>query len=173
MTDRRLLGCLLAAPLAACGNVQKIDPSQQVGPNPVLPKPVEELVAAVGVPKVVGWKAGETPTVPNGFQIQPMATGLSNPRNVYALPNGDVLVVETDRVGTEPVDRPKDPIRDFIMSMAHGGGGAKETAGATGGPPQRITVLRDTDGDGKPELKTVLIDHLNSPFGVVLVGNEL
>src|SRR5690349_21825171 len=163
---------LAAIPLAACGNPQNIDPSQQVGPNPVLPKPAEELIAAVGVPKVVGWKEGQTPSVPAGFRIQAMATGLSNPRNVYTLPNGDILVVESDRVGTEPLDRPKDPIRDFIMSMAHGGGGAKETSG-TSGKPQRITLLRDADGDGRAELKSVLVDHLNSPFGVVLVGNDL
>src|SRR6476660_9201791 len=114
------------ASLASCGSGQKIDPSQQVGPNPVLPKPVEELIAAVGVPKVVGWKQGEVPSVPAGFRIQALAKGLSNPLNVYLIANGDVLVVESDRVGSEPVDRPKDPIRDFIMSIAHGGGG-KET----------------------------------------------
>src|SRR5438132_1279290 len=139
----------------------------------VLPDPVEELVAAVGVPKVVGWKQGETPIVPKGFHIEALATGLSNPRRVYPLPNGDILIVETDRQGSEPVDRPKDPIRDFIMTMAHGGGGGKETAGAGAGTPQRITLLRDADGDGKAELKTVLLDHLYMPFGVVLVGNEL
>ena len=165
--------CVASLALAACGRVQNIDPSQQIGPNPVLPGPAEELIAAVGVPKVVGWKPGETPTVPRGFKIQAMATGLSSPRRVYALPNGDVLVVETQRTGSEPVDRPKDPVRDFIMAMAHGGGGATETAGAGGGPPQRITLLRDADGDGKPELKSVLVDHLNSPFGVVVVGNDL
>jgi glucose/arabinose dehydrogenase len=170
---KRYATLAIFASLASCGSGQKIDPSQQVGPNPVLPKPVEELIAAVGVPKVVGWKAGETPAVPAGFKIEAMATGLVSPRRVYALPNGDVLVVESQRVGTEPVDRPKDPIRDFIMSMAHGGGGATETQGAAGGPPQRITLLRDADGDGKPELKSVLLDHLNSPFGVVLVGNDL
>jgi glucose/arabinose dehydrogenase len=135
----------------------------------VLPDPAEELVAAVGVPEVVGWKAGEAPSVPAGFHIVAMATGLSNPREVYPLVNGDLLVVESQRVGSEPVDRPKDPIRDFIMSMAHGGGGGKES----GGPAQRITLLRDADGDGKPELKSVLVDHLNSPFGAVVVGNDL
>ena len=165
--------CLALVALAGCGRVQDIDPSQQVGPNPVLPKPAEELIAAVGVPTVVGWKQGETPTVPPGFRIAAMATGLSNPRTVYPLPNGDILVVETQRVGSEPLERPKDPIRDFIMSMAHGGGGAKETAGTQGGPPQRITLLRDANGDGKPELKSVLLDHLNSPFGIALVGNDL
>jgi glucose/arabinose dehydrogenase len=170
---RRAMMLLAALPLAACGRGQDIDPMQQVGPNPVLPAPYEALISAVGVPKVIGWKAGETPTVPRGFQITPLATGLSNPRNVLALPNGDILVVESQRVGSEPVDRPKDPVRDFIMSMAHGGGGATETAGAGGGPPQRITLLRDADGDGKPELKTVLVDHLNSPFGIAVVGNAL
>jgi glucose/arabinose dehydrogenase len=172
MTRRLFTGVAFVA-LSACGNPQNIDPSQQVGPNPVLPKPVEELVAAVGVPKVIGWKQGETPIVPAGFHIQAMATGLANPRNVYPLANGDILVVETQRVGSEPVDRPKDPIRDFIMSLAHGGGGGKETAGAAGGPPQRITLLRDANGDGTPELRTVLLDHLNSPFGVAVVGNVL
>ncbi len=78
------------------GMSQQIDMSQQVGPNPVLPEPREELIAAVGVPNVVGWKAGETPTVPPGFAVQALATGLSNPRNVYPLANGDVLVVESD-----------------------------------------------------------------------------
>ena len=153
----RLLVAALLAPLAACGSSQKIDTAQQMGPNPVLPQPSEELVAAVGVPKVVGWKNGETPVVPPGFKIEAMATGFDSPRNVYPLANGDVLVVETQRVGSEPVDRPKDPIRDFIMTVAHGGGGAKETAGAGGGPPQRITLLRDANGDGKPEL-TIAVD---------------
>jgi glucose/arabinose dehydrogenase len=170
---RRLVIAALLAPLAACGNPQPIDLSQQEGPNPVLPKPAEELVAAVGVPKIVGWKNGETPVVPPGFRIQALATGLVSPRRVYVLPNGDILVVETQRTATEPVQRPKDPIRDYIMSKAHGGGGATETQGAAGEPPQRITLLRDADGDGKPELKSVLLDHLNSPFGVVLVGNDL
>jgi glucose/arabinose dehydrogenase len=167
---RRLVPLSALLALAACGSGQKVDPMQQVGPHPYLPNPVEELVADVGVAKVVGWKQGEAPTVPAGFKIEPMATGLTSPRNVLALPNGDVLVVESQRVGSEPVDRPKDPIRDFIMSIAHGGGG-KETAG--GGPPQRITLLRDADGDGKPELKSVLLDHLNSPFGIAVVGGQL
>jgi glucose/arabinose dehydrogenase len=166
---------LTTALLTACGSSQQIDTAQQEGPNPVLPKPSEELIAAVGVPNVVGWKNGETPAVPPGFRIEAMATGLTSPRNVYPLPNGDILVVESQRVGSEPVDRPKDPIRDFIMSMAHGGGGGggKETAGASGGPPQEITLLRDANGDGKPELKSVLVDHLVSPFGVVALNGSL
>jgi glucose/arabinose dehydrogenase len=167
--NRLLIGAAFLPALAACGSGQQIDTAQQTGPNPVLPKPREELIAAVGVPKVVGWKGGETPAVPRGFKIEAMATGLANPRNVYPLPNGDILVVESDRVGSEPVDRPKDPIRDFIMSMAHGGGG-KETSGSPG-KPQRITLLRDADG--KSELKSILVDHLVSPFGVAVVNGSL
>jgi glucose/arabinose dehydrogenase len=154
--------------LSACGHSQNIDPMQQVGANPVLPKPTEDLIAAVGVPKILGWKQGETPAVPPGFKIEAMATGLSNPRAVYPLANGDILVVESQRVGSEPVARPKDPIRKFIMDLAHGGGG-----GGGGPPPQRITLLRDADGDGKPEQQSVLVDHLNSPFGVAMVGGDL
>jgi len=169
----RLFVMALLAPLGACGSSQQIDTADQTGPNPVLPEPSEELIAAVGVPNVVGWKNGETPTVPPGFKVEVMATGLTSPRNVYPLPNGDILVVESQRVGSEPVDRPKDPIRDFIMEKAHGGGGGKETAGAGGGPPQEITLLRDANGDGKPELKSVLVHHLVSPFGVAVVGNAL
>ena len=134
---RLVVPASLIIALAACGNPQNVDPSQQVGPNPLLPAPHEEIIAAVGVPKTIGWKQGETPNVPRGFRIQPMATGLSSPRNVLALPNGDVLVVETQRTGSEPVDRPKDPIRDFIMSLAHGHGRGKETSGAGGSPPEQ------------------------------------
>ena len=68
--NKLLIAALLSAPLAACGNPQdKIQPSQQMGPNPLLPKPAQGLIADVGVPKVVGWKAGEIPTVPAGFHI--------------------------------------------------------------------------------------------------------
>jgi len=165
---RRLIPLGVLIPLAACGSTQKMDVAQQFGANPVLPEPSEELVAAVGVPKVVGWERGAMPSVPAGFKIEPFATGLTNPRNVYPLANGDILVVESQRVGSEPVQRPKDPIRKFIMSLAHGRG-----TGSSGGPPQRITLLRDADGDGKAELKSVLVDHLNSPFGVAVVGNDL
>ena len=166
--SRRFIPAMVAAALAGCGNPQDIDPAQQVGPDPVLPEPSEELIADIGVAKVIGWKAGETPQVPAGFTIEAMATGLSNPRTVHPLPNGDVLVVESQRTGGEPIDRPKDPVRDFIMSLAHGGGGAAKPAVA-----QRITLLRDANGDGKPEVRSVLLDHLNAPFGLALVGSDL
>ena len=155
-----------AIALAACSNSQKIDPDQQVGPNPLLPKINEPvLLPRTNIPKVVGWKPGEAPSVPAGFAVQKMADGLMSPRNVYALPNGDILVVQALKQAKEPVDRLKNPFFDLVFGFAH--------SSSAGGPTNQITLLRDSNGDGKPELKSVLLDHLNSPFGVVLVGNDL
>lgn len=167
---RSLKAVLAAIPLAACGARQDPDPSQQIGPNPVLPAPHEGILPEMSVPKVVGWKAGQWPNVPPGFQIKALATGLANPRTVYTLPNGDILVVETQVTRSEPVDRPKVPVRNFIMRLAHGGGLFPKSGPP---PPQRITLLRDADGDGRPEVRTVLVDHLDSPFGVAYLNGYL
>jgi glucose/arabinose dehydrogenase len=155
--------CALAAmaALAACSD-KGGDPMKQYGPNPYLPEPHQYLIPPMSVPKAVGWKAGETPTVPVGLRIQPMATGLMHPRIVYPLPNGDVLVVESNSPGTKPF-RPK----DYVQGKVKGRAGA----GAKGG--NRITLLRDANGDGVPELKTVLVDHLHSPYGVAWVAGTL
>jgi glucose/arabinose dehydrogenase len=152
--------------LAACGRSQQLDPSSQLGPNPVLPNPAEAIVMTdLNLAKPVAWKDNETPTVPPGFRIQAMATGLMSPRNVYALPNGDILVVQALKQGKEPVERVKNPFFDFIFGMAH--------SSSQNGPTNRIALLRDANGDGVPEVKSVLLDHLNSPFGVALVGSDL
>jgi glucose/arabinose dehydrogenase len=119
--------------------------------------------------KVVGWKAGETPSVPRGFRIEPFATGLSNPRNVLALPNGDVLIVESTNERSEPVQRPKDPIRDWIMARAHG----ESARSDTGQGSNRLTIVRTNGRDGRATAHNVLVDRLNSPFGVAVVGDEL
>src|SRR5436190_15694424 len=129
--------------LAACGSGQDIDKSTQYGASPNLPEPSRGLLPNMSVPKAVGWKGGETPTVPQGFHIEAIATGLSNPRNVYPLPNGDLLVIESKKDAKEPVERPKRPVMAWIESKAHGGSG--------GGPSNRILLLHDADGDGKPE----------------------
>ena len=166
----RLLALLALVPLAACGTGHDPDPSQAVGPHPILPAPHEGVLPEISVPKVVGWKAGEAPTVPAGFRIQALATGLSNPRTVYTLPNGDILVVETQITRSEPIDRPKVPVRGLVMRLSHGGG----LFAKSGSPPaQRITLLRDADGDGRPELRTIVVDHLNSPFGIAYLNGYL
>jgi glucose/arabinose dehydrogenase len=162
-----LAACLaLGAGLSACHNSHAaFDKSTQYGPNPALPQPAHELLPDMKVPKVIGWAQGEAPQVPPGFHIEAMARGLANPRNVVALPNGDLLVVESKKEAKEPIERPKRPVMDWVEKRAHGSGG--------GGPSNRILLLRDADGDGKPEAQSVLVDHLNSPFGVAVVGDRL
>ena len=166
---RRLTLALVALPLAACGSGQQIDQNRQYGANPVLPAPHEQLVADVGVYQTVGWKKGETPTVPAGFRIEPLASGLSNPRNVVALPNGDVLVVESRNEGKEPVQRPKDPIRDWVMARAH----SQSQSGDAPAPSNRLTLLSGAGGDGQPAARSILVDQLIAPFGVVALGGQL
>ena len=137
------------------------DPKKQIGANPVLPAIQQYLMPPMRVAKVVGWGEGETPTVPQGLQVHALATGLEHPRSLYVLPNGDVLVVESNGPKA-PVYRPKDIITGWVQSFA----------GAKAKDANRITLLRD-NGDGSPKLRTVFLDHLNSPFGVALVGHDL
>ena len=166
MKLRSAIAVAACVALAACANSQNIEKSAEYGPDPKLPEPSRALLPRMNVPKVIGWQQGETPTVPQGFRIEAVATGLSNPRNVYALPNGDLLVIESKKDAKEPIERPKRPVMDWVEAKAHGGSG-------NGGPSNRILLFHDTNGDGEPEAQSVLIDHLNSPFGVVLVGDSL
>jgi glucose/arabinose dehydrogenase len=153
---------LVAAALVAACSDKGGDPMKQYGPDPVLPEPRQYLLPPMSVPRAIGWKTDETPTVPAGFRIQAMATGLMHPRVVYPLPNGDVLVVESNGPGTKPY-RPKDYIQGKIKAI----GGANQEGG------NRITLLRDANGDGAPELRTILVDRLHSPYGVAWVGGTL
>lgn len=158
--------CGIVVSLGGCDKRQGVDPSQQIGPDPILPKPAEPiLLPRTNVPPVVGWKPGEAPNVPKDFAVQAMATGLASPRNAYPLPNGDILVVQALKDAKEPIERLKNPFFDLIFGFAHNSGQI--------GPTNRIMLLRDADGDGRAELTSVLLDHLNSPFGIVSVGNEL
>jgi len=150
--------------LTGCDD-QSGDPGMQIGPRPNLPEPTQYLLPPMHIARVVGWKAGELPTVAQGLKIQAFATGLAHPRSIHVLPNGDVLVVESKSPGAQPIKRPKDLIMGWVESFATSGGDSKES--------NRITLLRDTDNDGVPEVRTVLLDHLNSPFGVALVGTDL
>ncbi len=147
--------------LAGCGGPRAIDPHRQLGANPYLPPQHQYLLPPMHVAKVVGWN-GATPSVPAGLRVQAFASGLKNPRSLYVLPNGDVLVVETGGPPA-PVSRPKELVMKWVEKMAH----------SRTKPGQRILLFRDTDGDGMPDQQSVFIDHLNSPFGVVLVGNDL
>ena len=154
-----------ALALAACGSSLAFDKTTQLGPDPALPAPGQSLLPQMNVPKVEAWAEGEKPVVPAGFRIEAAARGLSNPRNVYPLPNGDLLIVESKKEAKEPVERPKRPVMAWVEAKAHGGSG--------GGPSNRVLLLRAAGGDGKAEPPTVLIDHLNSPFGIVMVKDAL
>jgi glucose/arabinose dehydrogenase len=137
--------------------------AQRFGANPTIPKPVFPVFPPIGIPKPIGWPQGKTPTTAPGLHVAAFATGLVHPRWLLVLPNGDVLVAESDG-NPEPLKRPKDLVLNYELGQAKPLGGH---------PPNLILLLRDTNGDGKPESQTVLIDHLNSPFGVVLVGDNL
>ena len=159
-----LAGCLaLALGLAGC-NETAPDPKTQIGAKPDLPAQEQYLLPPMHVASVVGWKQGEKPTVADGLQITALATGLQHPRSLYVLPSGDILVVESKAPGTEPIKRPKDIIMKWVESWA--------TSGGDTGESNRITLLRG-GGDGKPATQSVFLDHLKSPFGVALVGNDL
>jgi glucose/arabinose dehydrogenase len=144
---------------------EAFDPASQIGPNPVLPEPQQYLFPPMHLAEVVGWHSGEQPTVAAGLAVAPLATGLQHPRSLYVLPNGDVLVVESKAPNFETIRRPKDLVMGWIESWV--------TSGGDTGPSNRITLLRDADGDGRPETRSVFLDHLHSPFGVALVGNDL
>jgi glucose/arabinose dehydrogenase len=119
------------------------------------------------VAEVVGWPEGETPEVPEGLVVSAYAGDLANPRTVHTLPNGDVLVVQGKAPPGKPVTRPKDLIRDWIMSIARGGGGGG------GKESNLITLLRDGDRDGTVDERTDLLTSLNSPFGVAWADDTL
>jgi glucose/arabinose dehydrogenase len=157
----KFLAISLIGLLAACSSNGDFDTKSQLGPDPLLPEPQQNLLPDLKVAEVVGWQEGETPTVPEGLVITPYAKDLANPRTVHTLPNGDVLVVQSKAPPGKPLNRPKDIVRDWIMAIASGGGGdgpEKET--------NLITLLQDTDRDGTVDARTDLLTGLTSPFGV-------
>lgn len=131
------------------------------GYNPALPKPEKSLIPTVKVAKATGWPAGGKPTAAAGLAVNAFADKLDHPRWIYTLPNGDVLVAETNA----PPKPDEGGIRGFFTKKA------MKKAGAATKSANRITLLRDTDGDGVADLRTAFLENLNSPFGMALVGN--
>jgi glucose/arabinose dehydrogenase len=157
--------CVFA--LATAGHAQEFDTTQQIGPNPVLPEPDSPLLPDLKVAEVIGWSDGQTPKVPEDLKVTAYAKDLVNPRTVHTLPNGDVLVVQSRSPAGEPKVRPKDIIRGWIMSIAHGDTGADQK------PSNIITLLRDTDRDGQVDERHDLLKELHSPFGVAWADDTL
>jgi glucose/arabinose dehydrogenase len=147
----------------ASGDRAKLAENETVGAAPVLPPPNKTLLPTVDIAPAKGWPDGATPTAAGGFAVTAFATGLEHPRWLYVLPNGDVLVAESNA----PADRPEEGkgIKGKVFRMA------QTRAGAGMPSPDRIVLLRD-DGQGKVS-KHVFLEHLHSPFGMALVGDDL
>jgi hypothetical protein len=148
----------------ACESGARLPVSAGMGPRPVLPPPRHALIPTVNVAPATGWPAGASPLAAPGTIVSTFATGLDHPRWLYVLPNGDVLVAETN---APPKPDDNKGIRGwFFRRFLKKAGGAVPSA-------NRITLLRDADGDGIAETRSIFLAGLNSPFGMALVENDL
>lgn len=159
---RRFLFSLIPLTFTLTACQAESDPDlDQTGIRPELPTPNDALIPAMTIPTPEGWD-GELPTVPAGYTITAMAENLKIPRQVLVLPNGDILVAEGSG-GNAPTVRPKDIIAGFIKKQGK--------SAVEGG--DRITLLRDSNGDGQTDLQTTFIDGLDAPYGLAFVNNTL
>lgn len=160
--------CLIATAAmvfaGACSQPSLEPVTVSMGINPQLPEPTTSLLPVVKIAEAVGWTQGQAPRPAEGLKVQAFATGLDHPRWVYVLPNGDVLVAETN---APPRPDEGGGIRGFFEE------GVMKKAGAVTPTANRITLLRDQDGDGVAETRSIFLDHLNSPFGMTLAGGRL
>ncbi|MBX9816548.1 MAG: sorbosone dehydrogenase family protein [Burkholderiaceae bacterium] len=156
-----LIGVII---LAACGESATLAVSAGSGTKPVLPQPVHTLLPTVNIAPAVGWAPGATPVAAPGMQVAAFASQLDHPRWLYVLPNGDVLVAETN---APPKPDDGKGIKGWLMGLV------MQRAGAAAPSANRITLLRDTDGDGVADFRSVLLSGLHSPFGMALIGNQL
>jgi glucose/arabinose dehydrogenase len=157
-----LLAALLG--LSACGESADLPVSAGTGPNPQLPPPTRTLLPTVEVAPVKGWPAGAKPDAAPGLAVTRFAEGLAHPRWLLALPNGDVLVAESN---APPRPEQGKGIKGWFMKFF------MKRAGAGAPSANRITLLRDADGDGVAEVRTAFLEGLNAPFGMTLVGEDL
>ena len=157
-----LCGLLAAVCLAGCSDGSKLPIEQGYGPQPKLPAPNEGLLPTVNIAPAVGWPEGRLPVAAAGTQVNAFAGELDHPRWLYVLPNGDVLVAESNAPARESRG-----LKDWIAGkiMAKAGAGVPSA--------DRISLLRDADQDGVAETRTVFLDQLHSPFGMALVGDQL
>ncbi|PZO02997.1 MAG: sorbosone dehydrogenase [Alphaproteobacteria bacterium] len=163
--NRVITVSLAALTLAACGSGPALDPLAGFGAAPQLPEPRRTLFPTVKIAPAVGWPDGQMPTPAAGFTVNAFASGLDHPRWIYPLPNGDVLVAESN-APPKPEDK-KGGIRGWVMRQVMG------RAGAAVPSPDRIILLRDADRDGTAESRSVFMQNLTSPFGMALVGDRL
>ncbi|GLV25781.1 PQQ-dependent sugar dehydrogenase [Sphingobium sp. Cam5-1] len=146
----------------AQGDTAQLAAGEDVGKEPVFTSPRSELIPTINVAEVKRWTAGEKPVAAKGLAVARLAEGLAHPRSMLVLPNGDILVAETN---SPP--RPAGGIVDRVMTYL------MDKAGAGVPSANRITLLRDADGDGRAEVKTPFLTGLNSPYGMALVDGTL
>ena len=147
---------------SACGERAALNVSDGTGTDPRLPEPNETLLPTVNIAPARGWAEGARPVAAQGTRVNAFAEGLDHPRWLYVLPNGDVLVAESNAPKTDKPFSLKGWVSGLVMKRA----------GAGVPSADRITLLRDTDGDGVADLRTAFIEHLHSPFGMALVGSD-
>jgi glucose/arabinose dehydrogenase len=157
---------LLGGALTACGDTAKLPEWAGVGGQPQLPPPVQSLIPTVAIAPAAGWPPGAQPEAAAGMAVTALRQGLEHPRWLYVLPNGDVLVAQSNAPRPPPGQEPKG-IRAFVMKQV------MKRAGAGVPSPDRIVLLRDADGDGRAESMGPFIEGLHSPFGMALVGGQL
>jgi glucose/arabinose dehydrogenase len=158
-----VVGILLLL-LAACSDLAKLPIEAGYGPQPVLPPPSKSLIPTVNIAPAKGWNTGRQPLAAAGTSVGAFAVDLEHPRWLYVLPNGDVLVAESNAPPKAQTDK---SIKAWVMGLV------MSAAGAAVPSPNRITLLRDTNGDGVADVRSVFLSGLNAPFGMALVGNEL
>jgi len=149
--------------LVGCGESAKLPEAAGYGPAPKLPAPDKTVIPTIHVAPAQGWSNGKQPTAAEGMRVVAFADKLDHPRWVYVLPNGDVLVAESN---APPKPDDGKGIKGWVMKKM------QARAGAGVPSANRITLLRDTDGDGVADQRSVFLKDLNSPFGMALVGND-
>jgi glucose/arabinose dehydrogenase len=150
--------------LSGCGDVARLPVLAGTGPQPTLPPPRTTLIPTVNIAPAQGWPAGVLPMAAPGTRVAAFASGLDHPRWLYVLPNGDVLVAETN---APPKPEDAKGIKGWVMGLV------MSRAGAGVPSANRITLLRDTNGDGVADMRSVLLEGLHSPFGMALVDDGL
>lgn len=156
----RALPILAAAALmASCTGDPEIT---QYGPQPDLPAKQRGLLPSMTIASPAGW-GDRRPTVPEGFTIAPIATDFKSARQTLMLPNGDILVAEGKGGQDAPALRPKDFVAGYFKEQ-----GASPVKGG-----DRLTILRDANGDGVYEGRAIFAENLNAPYGLALAGNRL
>jgi glucose/arabinose dehydrogenase len=161
---RLLLAACLATALTGCNDQAKLPSQASTGNSPTLPAPNTSFIPTVNIARAEGWPAGAQPKAAQGLAVEAFATQLDHPRWLYTLPNGDVLVAESN--GPKRPDDSKG-VKGWIYRTV------QSWAGAGVKSPDRIVLLRDANHDGIAETHTNFLEHLYSPFGMVLIGNEL